>query len=77
MAKRVRGGKRRCFRNQHPGGGGEPYRVEVIEVYMRFRGKSYRSSYSISRHGIMKANQLANDWLEWHRALVEQLEAES
>jgi hypothetical protein len=76
MAKKLRGGKRHTFKNLHPGGGGEPYPVEVIEVYMKIKGKAYGSSYSIRRHGVRKANQLADDWLEGHRALAEEIEAE-
>ena len=75
MAKKLRGGKRRTTKNLHPGGGGEPYPVEVIEVYMKIKGKAYGSSYSIRRHGARKANRLADAWLGRHRALAALIEA--
>jgi hypothetical protein len=76
MAKQVRGGKRRAWKRIHPGGGGEPYHAEVIEVYGKIGGKKRGSHYSITKHGVAGANKLADAWLEEHRARAAQEEAE-
>jgi hypothetical protein len=71
----VRGGKRRALKWIHPGGGGDAYQAEVIEVYGKIGGKKRGSHYSITKHGVAGANALADVWLERHRAKAAKLEA--
>lgn len=67
---KLRGGKRYATKRVTPGGKdpGEPYVIEIVEVYMRIRGKKHSSSYSIAKHGTRGANDLADAWLEKKRA---------
>ena len=73
MAERKkRGGKRYGTKIVTPGGGSTKpaYPIEIVEVQIMYGGKRRSTSYSINRHGVKKANQLADAWLTKHRALA-------
>ncbi len=73
---KARGGKRYRTKKVTPGGRRprEPYTIEVVEVYIRIGGKKHSSTYSIAKHGVFGANELADRWLERKRAMVAELD---
>lgn len=73
MAKKLRGGKRRAAKLRRPRSGGQAYRDDVIEVYMKVNGKKYGSSYSVEKHGVRKADRMADEWLERMRAWADEV----